>query len=1321
MSLAEQIRVPDQTSSRGSSIVPGSPARGVRRRRFALPALVVGLAALAITASSASAGQTHVPLGFFCEPSGEGPLPCEPSFDQTYDLAVQRPGGELIVLDSGAGEILRFKPNGEPDPFSALGGNAIDGKRTGVVNECPTVPADCDETPENGFTFGFFAQEAQLSVDNSGTEADGNIYLTQSGFYGEAPLVNVFDSTGAFRGQLTGTSEGPFGEDSRIVGVTVDQGGNVFLADSKADKIYRCVPAGEVPVNGDCSLISDEVDDPGRLAAGAGPSAGALFASERFGRVFKLGPDGAIQCAVHDLPEDEDVMAVAVNPADGHVFASDSKSGEVGTYEYDATGCTASAEAELVSRFDGARTGIAIDDSSGPKGRVYLNAASHVEVYSGLVPLPDPVTEVASNIGEISATLNGTVATNGEVLTECFFEYVAEVSYEPKAANPYAAGESVPCAESPAEIGTGTAQVHADLGGLGVETAYHYRLLAANANGAAEPQGQDRTFQTVSRPEILATWAAGVTFTEATIKAQINPHSAATAYRFEWGESAAAPYENATAEISIGAGATPQTVSLLLSGLTPGGTYHFRVVAENRCRPESDPEEICTSEGPDRVLTTYRTPQLGPCPNDALRGGAAAALPDCRAYEMVSPVDKNGADIVNALPTVSGGKPIGAGDPGGYVQVSPDGERIAYAARFPAFGEPANSFIFNQYLADRGPGGWGSEAIHPPYEGRPAAPVAIGVLREFIAFTPDLCSAWLIDFQTPPLKEDAQLEAANLYRRDNCAPGRGDLETLTTGELPPGFDPVGYVDSKSVQGVSEDGRHAIFAARWELTGEAAPGDPAKAQLYDRFGGANRLVSVLPGGVAASTNAVPGSGWGGNLQGAVSADGSRVYWTSGGAEGRIYLRSHPEQGIVKGECTKQTKACTTPVSASAKAFFWAAAEDGSAALYSEGEDLYLFDAASGESQLIAAGVRGVAGASEDLARIYFVSDAVLPGSGQNSEEDEAVAGEPNLYLAEGGDFAFVGTLVEGDVGQPEPGAFGTTAYNLIDRGTYRRATRVTPDGGRIVFQSRAPLTGFDNVEEAGGKAAVEVFTYEASGDLRCVSCNPSRARPLAREMTEPYNPRYADQVFPKVQAAAWIPTWEHPLHASNVVSREGTRIFFNANDALLPRDTNGTQDVYEWEAVGTGSCTAQDPNHFARNGGCLYLISSGESSFESELWEASPDGRDVFFITAQSLLPQDPGSIDLYDAQVEGGIPQPPVKEPCEGEACQSPPPPPEYPTPASSSFRGPGNVSPARRCRRPAGQARRRRARRLAGKAKRRSGAARRCRKRARANRRAAR
>lgn len=126
--------------------------------------------------------------------------------------------------------------------------------------------------------------------------------------------------------------------------------------------------------------------------------------------------------------------------------------------------------------------------------------------------------------------------------------------------------------------------------------------------------------------------------------------------------------------------------------------------------------------------------------------------------------------------------------------------------------------------------------------------------------------------------------------------------------------------------------------------------------------------------------------------------------------------------------------------------------------------------------------------------------------------------------------------------------------------------------------------------------------------------------------------------------------------------------------LGARDTNAMGDVYQWEEAGTGGCDFS-ASYSAQASGCLSLISLGQSLADSEFVEASPSGADAFFTTASSLLPQDYGLVDLYDAREGGGLPTPPLQKPdCEGEACQNPAAAPEFSTPSSSTFSGAGNI-----------------------------------------------
>jgi hypothetical protein len=168
--------------------------------------------------------------------------------------------------------------------------------------------------------------------------------------------------------------------------------------------------------------------------------------------------------------------------------------------------------------------------------------------------------------------------------------------------------------------------------------------------------------------------------------------------------------------------------------------------------------------------------------------------------------------------------------------------------------------------------------------------------------------------------------------------------------------------------------------------------------------------------------------------------------------------------------------------------------------------------------------------------------------------------------------------------------------------------------------------------------------------------------------------------------------------SSGASADGARLFLTTDHKLLPPDTNNDSDVYQWESGGTGSC--------AKALGCLDLISSGRSEGGATFAGASASGADVFFLTDRSLVPSDPGSVDLYDARVGGGFPAPSEPIPCEGNSCQALPPLPVDP-PLGTALAGLGNpqvrYAGTRSCPALARRARRRArtARRLARRARR--------------------
>lgn len=386
-----------------------------------------------------------------------------------------------------------------------------------------------------------------------------------------------------------------------------------------------------------------------------------------------------------------------------------------------------------------------------------------------------------------------------------------------------------------------------------------------------------------------------------------------------------------------------------------------------------------------------------------------------------------------------------------------------------------------------------------------------------------------------------------------------------------------------------------------------------------------------------------------------------------------------------ECTEAERACTLGVSEAVEARenssrFWAASQDGAKVLFGSApnpgqgslQNLYEFDTETATPNLIAHNTLGVLGQSKDLARIYFLSTDALAGTGENSEGASAQAGKPNLYLyrsGTGGDFSFIATLSAKDAQFEANGKPSPTSAN-----PYWHEARVSPDGQTAAFLSTASPTGYDNTDIQSDEADAELYRYDArTEELNCVSCAPSGARPVGRNISREVTPLWM---------AAKLPFAINELHPARVLSDDGQRLFFESVGPLVLADTNGTADVYEWESTGSGSCTGANAAFSPRNKGCISLISSGRSPQDSELLDADPSGANVFFKTGSSLVDQDPGLFDIYDARVNGGFPSPPVPPgPCEGEACQGSALPPEPLTPASRVFRGPQNPSATRKVR----------------------------------------
>lgn len=641
------------------------------------------------------------------------------------------------------------------------------------------------------------------------------------------------------------------------------------------------------------------------------------------------------------------------------------------------------------------------------------------------------------------------------------------------------------------------------------------------------------------------------------------------------------------------------------------------------------------------------------CSNDSFRVGASAGLPDCRAYELVTPPNMNG--------------------------LRPDAAN--YDANFQSFDSSAlaadsNSVLFHtlggtlpgfdgtgftdRYQAVRGSSGWTTQLFAPTgAQARLQYPggIEIGHLADGAYFLADRVL-------------NTNGNAGSLLAQFG---GQADLLRIPGG----GYELIGkgqdaggeVVTSRWSQGyyISPGAQHIIFSSAsktFGLNGEPpvqlTPDAPAAgtAAIYDRgLSGPTSVVSLLPGEVT------PGPGQNAEFLGA-SRDGSAVAFRLEGGSS-IYVRL----GNAVTETVVGTASTFAGISADGSQVFYANAPDpGSSEVDQTPADLFSFDTDSETTTPITAvGDARFASVSEDGSHVYFVSESQIGGDG--------TAGQPNLYVWDRDTLAttFIGTLDASDVTVPTPPGVFFGGSDMVrwtsqvtsqsNRGNYvgpgKSNSRSTPDGKVLVFQSRAKLTAQDN----DGHSAI--YRYDSSDlmePLTCVSCRGS-------------GPSQDDSTLQDV--FRFTADNRNPVSAPYIVTSvtdNGSTVFFQSFDQLVPGDSGPGQDVYEWQAQGTAECSTP--------GGCLHLISSGTSNKDSFLYAASPDGSDVMIVTYEHLLPQDENvNGSIYDARINGGFASVQASElhPCVDDACQAQPAgSPSLAAPATPIFAGKGNVKARR-------------------------------------------
>ncbi|HSC21500.1 MAG TPA: hypothetical protein VLC07_07210, partial [Solirubrobacterales bacterium] len=676
-----------------------------------------------------------------------------------------------------------------------------------------------------------------------------------------------------------------------------------------------------------------------------------------------------------------------------------------------------------------------------------------------------------------------------------------------------------------------------------------------------------------------------------------------------------------------------------------------------------------TTPGPDAWLHTYALPNEGPdtCPNAALRAEQHASfLPECRAYEMVSPPDKGGGNVIADT---------------GRVRAAADGSAVQFSS-LAAFGDAVGTGVAVDYESVRSqpgavdPGnGWSTHAITPPQSG--------GTLRSFPGagedsrydgeFSTDL-QRGVVFAQSPVTEDPETAEVTNLYlRTDLRSPGAGSYQEITrcplceeTGTpLPaPTSAETALATNPAFAWMSPDSAHIAFESGQPLTADTPP-FPGRVEAYEWDQGTVRLVGRIPGGTAtscndetgpackASTFSVLGRGTGAAQVALTRApdsvsDGSdghtRIFFTRPtkpdgttldptSLGGRLYMRVDGTE-TVQLNASERTKEDTR-----APAFYEDASRDGTRVFFQTTQALtdgapladskfYMYDASKPPSA-----PDNLTLLSGDLAADTFI------GASEDGSYAYFTAGN-ELYAWHDGALAHIG---------PEPFRVPVSDYATWS-GPRQTQTRITPDGRFFLFNTKSGegLGGYDQTGCPG--ACNELYLYSAeTGKVACVSCNPTGAPATASAF---------DAVRTLNGGALFTFHRNHPL------TDDGSKVFFSSGEALVPEDTNGKSDAYEYD-VATGK---------------VQLISSGTSPDDSYFMEASADGSDVFFLTTQKLVGWDRDqAYDLYDARVGGGFPEPvAVAAPCEGETCRGAAPQPPPPPATGSTLAGPGNPAPGR-------------------------------------------
>jgi hypothetical protein len=797
-------------------------------------------------------------------------------------------------------------------------------------------------------------------------------------------------------------------------------------------------------------------------------------------------------------------------------------------------------------------------------------------------------TEPASDITPSTATLKGSFDPDG-IPTSYYFKYGLAGEYTQQ--TPTVSGIS----------STGDLPISTPITDLRANALYSYRLVATNAMGVT--QAPERTFRTSGLPTVTGLQATNIAAASADLNAKLNPEGFPTTYLFEYGPNS---QYGSTAPLGEGDGGEGQTGKLVtehVEGLQPG-VVHFRVKATNKWGTRTS-----------RDVTFNFMPQA--CPNEHVRQQAKSSyLPDCRAYELVSPANAGGLQIFPGNEVYTSGsfgtpvKQIGIKQTIQNTGLAVGPSRFAYYGGLgSASGIDAPNAGLDTYVSTRTNEGW--VTTFPGLKGTEAGVTG----RRMCSATLDYC----IDHQGPNFLVGETPENQGFLF---------DASGRKLGEVPTNIKSIENGDkfigdshpSPDFSHLFFSSRNIIFAPGGTTT---TPGSVYDNDLSDK---SVETISWLPNGDPIGSDSANTTEFINLPPGGVSTDGSHVLMQTEAASGPNHLYMRVDNAVTY-DISNGAGVRFVGMTADGSTISFIALEQLVAEDTDHSADLYRWDENGGSPTLTILSQANGAGDSDacnpswtDKCSVGFVvtkrgdhesylpkqyltvklggpdskiardNGAVYFYSPENLDGDAPLNGK-NLYLARDGEVQYIGTLPVG---------------TGIDR------IQISPNGAYSGFLTKAQLTQYDNAGYS------EMYAYDANGEsLVCASCLPSGDPPSFDVEASQNGPFMADD----------------------------GRVFFSTSDVLVPADTDRglLPDVYEFVEGRPQLISSGVAVNTKAAGGAAYFATETLG-----LESVSADGTDVFFSTTDTLVPQDANGqfVKIYNARTNGGFEPVTAPSPC---------------------------------------------------------------------------